>query len=119
MNPILFVFAFLLYYLGIWVSVTTTYQLSKKYKDWRGFPAFVLYALCWLSWITYLDILYVRALVYVLDNMLPLFAHVEGFCFAVADDPRFLVRAAAKYTKTEKINVIDLFVDIARKIIKI
>ena len=43
----------------------------------------------------------------------------EGFCFAVADDPRFLARSAAKYTKTEKINVVDLFVDIARKIIKI
>lgn len=32
---------------------------------------------------------------------------------------RFLARSAAKYTKTEKINVVDLFVDIARKIIKI
>jgi len=41
----------------------------------------------------------------------------EGFCFAVADDPRFLARSAAKYTKTENINFVDLFVDIARKII--
>ncbi len=111
--------AMLCYVCGVWLTVTTTYRLSKQYKDWRGFPAVALYVLSPLSWIAYVDILYVRLLVYLLENFIDLLTAAEGPAFVLADNPRPWVESTlTKYTKTEKVNAVALVVDFLKEVIK-
>jgi hypothetical protein len=108
---------FVLYWVGIWVTVSLTYRLSKVDKDWRGFPALVSYALCWMSWFGVLNILVSRAFFYVLDNLETLADKATGFFFGLATKPDKTLKDVDEYVKAGKVEVIPLVVGIILKLL--